>query len=591
MKIDNMSYSLFPRLFLVPLLATTFTLVGSSAVVLAQEVEEETDPAEITNGERLFLETRFAQLFKVYLDNGGDLNTPLPDGQGDPALDIVVNSQVPSVEHPFKGLSMNCRSCHFVDEVGVEGGLVVGYGMRTYSDFARRSPLPAREDGKTVTIRNSPPLVHASLPRKNFLQHFDGEFKTLQDLVKSTLSGRNYGWIPGERAEAIHHIAKIVREDSGEGDLASEFEAVSYSRLLTGNDPNLPEGFKLPAEFRVDVVNATDNEIFKAVARLIAAYTEDLAFSKDDDGNFNLSPYDVFLEKNGLPRQPQKGESDIKYSQRLLRKITKLERRGQLQFVSKNPNTDNGAYEFHYMPFVFEQGQLEGLKIFFTQKKRALKPHDLAQGKIGNCIACHAAPNFTDFKFHNNGVAQEEYDHIHGPGSFAQLEIPGWLKRYRHINEYLPATEEHPDAKEPFRDIPTAEKRGRTDLGLWNIFQNPDFPKPQRRIWRLLCKDALNGKKGFFNIIQRCHPNKLLRQAIARFKTPSLRDLGHSAPYNHTGQADTLVDVIRLDMKSSNLARNGELRNADRELKKIGLTEQDIAPLVLFVRSLNEDYN
>ena len=55
---------------------------------LAQEIEE-LDPAEIANGERLFVETRFAQFFKTFLDNGGDTNAPLT--QGDSSLDKAVN--------------------------------------------------------------------------------------------------------------------------------------------------------------------------------------------------------------------------------------------------------------------------------------------------------------------------------------------------------------------------------------------------------------------------------------------------------------------------------------------------------------------
>lgn len=114
----------------------------------------EIDPPEITLGERLFLETRFAQLFKVFLDNGGDVNDPLP--QGDPSLDKVVNWKLEPdqlEEGPFAGQSINCRSCHFVDEALD----TPNYGMRTYSDFARRSPIPAREDGHTTTVRNAPP--------------------------------------------------------------------------------------------------------------------------------------------------------------------------------------------------------------------------------------------------------------------------------------------------------------------------------------------------------------------------------------------------------------------------------------------------
>ncbi|MCA9451186.1 MAG: hypothetical protein KC584_00970, partial [Nitrospira sp.] len=61
------------------LLALFTTFSGGGWViphVFGQEVEE-ADPPEVTNGERLFLETRFAQLFKIFLDEGGDVNDPL----------------------------------------------------------------------------------------------------------------------------------------------------------------------------------------------------------------------------------------------------------------------------------------------------------------------------------------------------------------------------------------------------------------------------------------------------------------------------------------------------------------------------------
>lgn len=307
MNIFCIHLSSYRRCFLIPLLTLTFMVMEASPFLLAQEAEEEADPTEITNGERLFLETRFAQVFKVFLDNGGDVNDALPAGQGDPALSKAVNWQVQTdAEHPFVGQSMNCRSCHFVDELGVEDSLPV-YGMRTYSDFARRSPVPLRDDGKTTTVRNSPPLVNASIQRQNFLLHFDAEFKTMTGLVKGTLTGRNYGWVAGEKAKAIAHIARIIREDDGSGDLAQEFKGLSYTILFSGTDLSIPEDFVLPEEFRVDVVNATDHKIFRAVSKLIAAYTKDLAFSQDDDGNFNLSPYDVFLEKKIICLDSQNG--------------------------------------------------------------------------------------------------------------------------------------------------------------------------------------------------------------------------------------------------------------------------------------------
>ena len=93
--------------------------------------------------------------------------------------------------------------------------------MRTYADFARRSPVSAREDGHLTTVRNSPALVNASVERDNgLLLHFDGEFATLEALVLATLTGRNYGWLPGESQLAVAHVARVIREDDGTGALA-----------------------------------------------------------------------------------------------------------------------------------------------------------------------------------------------------------------------------------------------------------------------------------------------------------------------------------------------------------------------------------
>jgi cytochrome c peroxidase len=74
------------------------------------------------------------------------------------------------------------------------------------------------------------------------------------------------------------------------------------------------------------------------------------------------------------------------------------------------------------------------------------------------------------------------------------------------------------------------------------------------------------------------------------FKTPSLRGLAFSGPYLHTGRKDTLESVLRFYIRMCSLARAGKLRNSSPELSGIFLTDEDIAPLVAFLRSLNEDY-
>jgi hypothetical protein len=254
--------------------------------------EEEADPPEVAIGERLFLETRFAQYFAAR--NGNDVNRPL--AVGDPVVDTTV-TRSGTIPGPFAGQSMNCRACHLVDEQkGVAGG-----GNDTYGDFARRSPIPPREDGATTTPRNSPPLVNSALPRPGaFFLHFDGEFPSTAALVRGTFTGRNFGWLPAERPQAIAHLARVVREDDGTGSLAQMFGG-AYPAVLRGVDRAIPKNFRLPPRFRIDVAQASDDEVLDAVARLVAAYVESLTFS-------DTSPYDAFLAKNNLPGEPRGAE-------------------------------------------------------------------------------------------------------------------------------------------------------------------------------------------------------------------------------------------------------------------------------------------
>jgi hypothetical protein len=465
-----------------------------------------TPGAEEVVGERLFLETRFAQAFKASLDKGSDINDP---NIGDPVVDIVETIGAPIEPGPFKGLSMNCRACHLVDDVlNAPGG-----GMQTYTDFARRSPLPARADGKTVAVRNSPPLVNSAIHRPGgVLFHFHAEFNSMEELVAATFTGRNFGWLPGERTQAIAHIARVGRSDDGTG--------IPIRTLLGGTDAPTPEEFRLTSEFPLD------------------------------------------------------------YSRHLLQLINTRESAGTLQVVASNPNRADGRFQFHTQPFSFGEQELAGLKMFLSEPAaQPASPAELAAGQIGNCIACHAAPNFTDFKAHNTGTTQNEYDAIpgHGNGAFMNLAIAALAAR---TADDLPATEQHPTAGERFRAVPAAGTTF-TDLGLWNVFANPDMPEPQEKIRNILCED----EQSYFV----SHSN-LLNRAIARFRTPGLRDLGHSAPFMHNSQFDMLDNVISFYKGASDQPRAGTLRNGAYKLQGIALTDRDVAPLGAFLNSLNEDY-
>ena len=96
--------------------------------------------AEVEVGERLFLETRFAQF--VFAQGGANLNAPLK--KGDPVLaKLAVAKLGPSnVRGPFAGQAMNCAACHLNEELKGRRGLP-GRGVENFADLARRSLVMA----------------------------------------------------------------------------------------------------------------------------------------------------------------------------------------------------------------------------------------------------------------------------------------------------------------------------------------------------------------------------------------------------------------------------------------------------------------
>ncbi len=332
-------------------------------------------------GERLFLDTRFSQYFATHM-------TGVNDGLsvGDPIMEEV-QTTTGTLPGPFAGQSMNCRYCHFVTEFQN----VSGAGNRTYADFTSHSPIPRLMNGFDHTPRNSVQMVGSlqSHSGPTFLHH-DGEFNSPVELVKATLTGRNFGWGPQESGQAVAQVARVVRQDDGSGDLAKERSGgLSYATLFLGTDPSIPAGSRIPATYRLDVQSASDDQILSGVANFITAYMQGLLFKQDSFGRYTSSPFDVFLRINHLPTQPIAGETIAQYNQRLLNIVSSL----------NNPIYVDGTYgsfQYHAQPFAFGPTELAGLRIFL---KSATGATDGSQ-HAGNCGACHQeTPNFTDFKF------------------------------------------------------------------------------------------------------------------------------------------------------------------------------------------------
>ncbi len=202
------------------------------------------------------------------------------------------------------------------------------------------------------------------------------------------------------------------------------------------------------------------------------------------------------------------------------------------------------------------------------------------RGHAGNCVACHVPPNFTDFKFHNTGVSQAEYDAVNGSGAFFALAVPSLAARNQNFDQYMPASANHPNASESFRHFAVAGSPQFADLGLWNVYMNPDIPNPQTNLMSIVCADAQN-----------CATDQGLPTTIAQFKTPTLRDLVDSAPYFHNGSRAKFPDVINFYIQSSQLAHQGLLRNAPPEFQGVSISQEDADALAAFLLALTEDYN
>ena len=153
--------------------------------------ESEAAAGQENIGERIFLDTRFAEYFA---QNMTGINDPLPTG--DPVV-AQVTTPAGVLPGPFAGQSINCRSCHFVTEFIN----VPQVRNRTYADFVDHSPIPRIMNGFTSTPRNAMQMVGSLQPHDGAtVLHFDGEFTTPEDLVQATLTGRNFGWAPDQKA-------------------------------------------------------------------------------------------------------------------------------------------------------------------------------------------------------------------------------------------------------------------------------------------------------------------------------------------------------------------------------------------------------
>lgn len=154
---------------------------------------------------------------------------------------------------------------------------------------------------------------------------------------------------------------------------------------------------------------------------------------------------------------------------------------------------------------------------------------ELFRGKA-QCIACHtfslSSPFFTDFKFHNTGIASKD-------GNYNVL-----ARRAREI----------------------VSRSASPGHALNLLSHNADF-----------------SELGRFLVSQQLHD-------VGAFKTPSLRDVELTAPYMHNGEEKTLLDVVKF------YNRGGEKNaNLDSRIFPLKLTDVEMSDIVEFLRALTSD--
>jgi cytochrome c peroxidase len=287
------------------------------------------------------------------------------------------------------------------------------------------------------------------------------------------------------------------------------------------------------------------------------------------------SPYDRFLAKNFLPAAPAAGESDLAYGRRLRSALLALA-------APRDVGDEDGRFRTHDHPFRFAAQERRGLLVFLTEPGGGTTPTQPGESAgVGSCVLCHAPPRFTDDRFHNVGATQVEYDLVHGLGAFSSLSVPGLAARNAAPDLFLPPSPAHPAAEGRFASAPSLGAPERADLGLWNVIGNPAVPGTQAALRAIALERA--------GLPQDATDETLLPHVLGWMKTPTLRDLGHSAPYFHGGHVDSLEEAVQHYRSSALSSRFGLVRNVAPEVPGIDFEVEDLLALAAFLRALDED--
>jgi cytochrome c peroxidase len=110
--------------------------------------------------------------------------------------------------------------------------------------------------------------------------------------------------------------------------------------------------------------------------------------------------------------------------------------------------------------------------------------------------------------------------------------------------------------------------------GLYNVGGNGDYPEVDQGLWEFTFEDTDRG----------------------RYRPPTLRNVGVTAPYMHDGSVATLEEVIAIYERGGRVIEDGPLAGDGREhpnkspfVGGLILTDQERADLLAFLRALTDE--
>ncbi len=232
-----------------------------------------------------------------------------------------------------------CSVCHGLGES------VAGKAERFYADHTPTSLTAGRE----TTDRNAQTL--AGVFRADVFG-WDGAWDSMEDMILEKLIGKQYGWKPGARAEAIDNAAYVLLDEG--------HNAIS----------GVPYIEQFQEVYGIDLESLEREEVAATAARALADYTRTIDFSM-------TSRWDAFTEQNRFRKEPNADEDMLNYAASIESRIFNQEGRNLIR-----------------RPEGFTETAYEGFKTFF-------RVFDVES--VGNCVRCHVPPTFSDYSLHGAG--------------------------------------------------------------------------------------------------------------------------------------------------------------------------------------------